>query len=1137
MKKLSTPIEELQDSYDVVVIGSGYGGGIAASRLSRAGWNVCLLERGREFLPGEFPDTNAEVNTESQFDTALGKVGNPTGLFNYHVNDDINVLVSCGLGGTSLINANVALHPVPPVFTNGAWPQAFVDDIAHGVAAGYAHAHDMLRPRAYPQDGSYPPLDKTAAMHDIANKLGKTWYYTPINVAFEDGVNHVGVEQKACINCGDCVTGCNYRAKNTTQMNYLPDAVNHGAEIFTECNVEYIEKRADGRWLVHFQRTGTGQEEFGAPPMFVEADIVVLAAGTLGSTEIMLRSKAKGLSVSPFVGQRFSGNGDVLGFGYNTDRKVEGIGYGVHSPGSGYVAGPNIASIIDTRLDTADYRDGMSIEEGVIPGALADLMPAAFAAISAAIGHDTDGGIADRVREKARELESLLLGAYRGATANTLTYLVMSHDSGAGEMYLDGNKLRIRWPGAGDEDIIKRANAMLEKCTAALGGTYIESPIWTELFKKSLVSVHPLGGCIMGEDAASGVVNHKCQVFSGTSNDDVHTGLYVMDGAVIPTALGVNPLLTISAVAERGCALLAQDYGRSISYGFPDVIAQPVPASTVGIQFTERMSGYVSAEATPDYREAESRGKAAGTMLEFTLTIRSENIEELLSTPEHSAGMVGTVRCSLLSAEELSVTEGAFNLFPSDPDVPNTRLMKYRAYLTSQEGRLFTLHGVKYIHNDNGLDIWRDTTTLFCAVTEGHESGGTEVARGILHIDPIDFVRQLTTLKAVNAQNTAERLAAIVRFGRFFAGELFDIYGGIAAGSSYFQPDAPPRKKRPLRAGQPELHTATTDDGVPLRLLRYQGGTKGPVLCLHGLGVSSSIFATDMIPVNLVEYLCSHGYDIWLLDNRTSTAFPDTARRAFSGDEVARYDYPAAVRAVLNATGAADLQVVAHCYGSTTWLMSMLSGLQGVRSAVCSQAGTHLVAPLSTRIKTGLYVPDVLDALGVESLTAYTDAESAWFDKLFDKALSFDPTQWADYDPNPVSRRITFLYSKLYETDNLNELLYNNLHELFGVASIRQFEHLGAMVRNGTLVSADGADAYMPHLQRLALPVLFISGEKNQCFLPESTERTVEALAQANGAHLYQRQVIPGYGHIDCIFGRKAADDVFPYILRHLESV
>ena len=132
MSRLSLPIENIKNHYTVVVIGSGYGGGIAASRLDRAGKQVCVLERGKEFFPGDFPSTLPEAAANSQYDTPKGHSGSETNLFDFHTNDDINVLVGCGLGGTSLINANVAIEADPRVFQNSEWPKALAQDLNDG---------------------------------------------------------------------------------------------------------------------------------------------------------------------------------------------------------------------------------------------------------------------------------------------------------------------------------------------------------------------------------------------------------------------------------------------------------------------------------------------------------------------------------------------------------------------------------------------------------------------------------------------------------------------------------------------------------------------------------------------------------------------------------------------------------------------------------------------------------------------------------------------------------------------------------------------------------------------------------------------------------------------------------------------
>src|SRR5204863_8836470 len=136
--------------------------------------------------------------------------------------------------------------------------------------------------------------------------LGRPFYRPPINVTFTEGTNHVGVAQHPCVNCGDCVSGCNYAAKNTVLMNYLPDATNFGAQIFTQVGVRYVESTESG-WNVYYQLLESGREAFATDALpFVTAPIVVLAAGTLGSTEILLRSKARGLTCSDLLGSKFS---------------------------------------------------------------------------------------------------------------------------------------------------------------------------------------------------------------------------------------------------------------------------------------------------------------------------------------------------------------------------------------------------------------------------------------------------------------------------------------------------------------------------------------------------------------------------------------------------------------------------------------------------------------------------------------------------------------------------------------------------------------------------------------------------------------------------------------------------------------
>lgn len=1128
---LSSPVEELQDHYEVVVIGSGYGGAIAASRLARAGRQVCLLERGKEFQPGEYPDTGPEALKEMQIDFPGRHVGSRTGLYDMRVNDDLNVFMGCGLGGTSLVNANVSLRADERVFDDSRWPEALRGDLATHLEDGYRRAEEMLEPSLLPD--SVTDLKKLKALADSSTALGGRFNRVPINVSFTDHVNQVGVSQPACTLCGDCVSGCNSGAKNTVLMNYLPDARNHGATIFTKVAVRFLERK-DDRWLVHYQLLGTGRERFDAPPLFLVADIVVLAAGSLGSTEILLRSAAEGLPLSTNVGRRLTGNGDVLAFSYNSDQEVDGVGWGHRGDGRLGPVGPCITGVIDNR-DESELDQSMVIEEGSIPGALAGFLPRTMAAASRAVGVDTDSGLADRVREFGRELESLVHGAYEGAVRNTQTYLVMCHDDGNGTAVLESDRLRIRWPDVGAQPIFAKVSEALQRATEPLGGTYVRSPIWTEVLGQRLVTVHPLGGCVMSEDAEHGVVNHKGQVFSGAFGGDVYEGLYVSDGSVIPRPLGVNPLLTISALAERCTTLLTTDRGWSVDYSLPSAPSQPAAPRALGIQFTETMSGHICTEVTDDYRAAAALGEQTDSPLSFTLTIISDDLDRMLADPDGAARMVGTVAAPALSPDPITVTDGVFNLFVDDPERVGRRLMRYRMKLTTEEGVHYYLSGFKSIHNDSGLDVWADTTTLYVTVHEGDTADGPVVAKGILTIRPADFAVQLTTLDILNATSVAQRLDATTRFGKFFAGSLFEVFGGVVAPLDRFDSSAPARKRRPLRVSAPEIHPFVTTDGVRLLLTRYRGGAKGPVILSHGLGVSSRIFSMDTIETNLLEYLYAHGYDVWLLDYRASIELPASAGR-FNGDDIARYDYPAAVATVREVTKSATVQFVVHCFGATTFFMAMLEGLPGVRSVVCSQVATHMVCPPMTRLKSSLYLPQLLDRIGVDSLTAYTDTDAGWFSRLYDRVLDAFPEDREEKCNSAVCHRITFMYSLLYEHDQLNAPTHDALHEMFGLAGIDALEHLAVMVRAGGLRTAKGEDTYLPHLQRLAVPTTFIHGEENGCFLPESTEKTVQILRQRNGRHLYRRHVIPDYGHIDCMFGRRASRDVYPLILEHLEA-
>lgn len=552
----------------------------------------------------------------------------------------------------------------------------------------------------------------------------------------------------------------------------------------------------------------------------------------------------------------------------------------------------------------------------------------------------------------------------------------------------------------------------------------------------------------------------------------------------------------------------------------------------LGIRFTETMRGHFSKTVVDDYAKAEADGKRTGAKLEFTATVSTDDLNRMLASPTHEARIDGAIDCPALSPQPLPVAGGTFNLLTTDPARVNARQMIYKMVGRAADGRSYRLDGFKVIQDDKHLEIWADTTTLYVTVTDVSDAAAERViGKGILHIMPADFLKQMTTMKVTGAANALEELKALAAFGTFFAGALFDTFGGVFVRSNELKPDGQPRRRRPLKMGVPDVHFFKTDDAVELRLTRYKGGGKGPVMMAPGFGTSTLAFTIDTVDTNLPESLFAAGYDVWLFDYRASPDLP-SAQTQFTLDEVARHDYPAAVAKVREVSGAPSVQVMAHCVGSMTFLMAMLSGLQGVRSAVCSALTFYPISPMANRIRAGLDLGTMAAKAGIKTLTTDFDSQKQ-MDVIVDTVLKLVPSR--EQCTSAVCRRILGIYGDVYKHANLNEATHQAIHEMFGVANITTFNHLSLMVRKEQIVDKDGGDTYLTHLDRLAIPIAFVTGAENNLFLPEGTLKTLHALSKANDATLYQRILFPNYAHMDLYMGRDSARDVFPTIVAQLD--
>ena len=540
MQRLASGLPLIRSHYHAVVVGSGYGGGVAAARLARAGKGVAVLERGREIPVGEFPRRFSDLRNDLQLSGRQTQLGSPTGLYDVRLGEDIHVLVGCGLGGGSLINAGVALRPDARVFEDPAWPSELARDPL--LEQGYLEARRWLRPA---RDPGAHERSKLKALGGASVALGVKPVAAPVTVSFAECLNPAGIAQPACTLCGDCCGGCNVGAKNTVALTYLADAVRHGAEIFTHAKVRELAPDGDGRWRVHFQvQPGADRaplEAIGA----VSADLVVLAAGTLGSTEILLRSRERGLALSDRLGHRFSANGDIIAFGWGGRLPVGAIGVGHPAKLKDSVVGAAVSGQIEI-VDAGDLANSLTIQEGALPSAMAPILPVLFLPNGRLLG----------------ALQSLISGVYKGPFARLQTFFAVSHDSAAGQLRLEADRVVLSWPGASAEPVYRRLDSALEALVRGAGGSYVKNPLAGTIMGHHPATAHPLGGCSIGHDHRDGVVNHKGQVFApGGAGGDVHDGLYVMDGSIVPRSLGANPLLTITALAERAMAHMARDHG------------------------------------------------------------------------------------------------------------------------------------------------------------------------------------------------------------------------------------------------------------------------------------------------------------------------------------------------------------------------------------------------------------------------------------------------------------------------------------------------------------------------------------------------------------------------------------------------
>ena len=1015
--------------FDVVVVGSGYGGAVAAAELAGAcvagrPLSVCVLERGREYLGGMFPSRLAELPRQVRFTThrSPSPQGARTGLYDVRAGADVHAVVASGLGGGSLINAGVMALPLDSVFAEPAWPRA----LRGGVAA---QARRLL-----PLLGARPlALAATPAKFDFLRTLGAGYRVERPPLAVATGGcqrSSAQVELAACNGCGDCASGCNHGAKHSLDLGLLASAHAAGARLYTGATVLHLEPAeplcagpspcataADGGdprpacqgtmrgWTLHLAHTDERLRRRQVTPALitVSARRVILAAGTLGSTEILWRTanRRPDVRLSPRLGKGFSANGDMLALLSDTRQAAPALADESVDPlrGPGRGVGPTITGMIDLR--SGDPDTDMVVQDLTVPGPLARV----FSEMLTTAASFADLAEPDWRRHGNQELGRDACATDPQRLRHSLGVAVIGRDGAEGELCwpegadgpMDDGILQVHWPALRDDPHLARRHERLAQLLArsGLGGRVLPNPLWQVappavarqfgLRAGPLMTVHPLGGCAMGETVDQGVVDDLGRVFDAASPGAVHEGLVVLDGSIVPGSLGINPALTIAALALRAVEGLRTAWGLDAGtaagraaatatrpvFRHVSTVESPVPTR---IEVVERLCGdaYLGG-STPAHRRR----------IELTLRSRPTDIADLMRAdppgvlhfdPAQSrvrvlmpgtddaetvlalAGTLGVLwlepstalgRC-LSAVPQWLLAHGARHalrrLVRGLPHLPHvlrsaTRVGTVRTLTYNLQGIgapvPWHIQAVKRLRFQRGASPWAQLGEATLQRFPGlHRNPGHEP---VLGLDlPYLAAQGVPLLRVVAQQDQPTALLDVAALGLYVARALLPIHQW-----SLRLPEPPvPRQVQRLPGLVPGLPvpqvfefmvpTRLPHGGPPaeasVRLTRYAPGMASavpPALLIHGYSASGTTFAHPALQPGLARVLVDAGHDAWVLDLRCSAGMPGAAL-PWPMEQVGVEDIPRAIERVLAVTGRPQLDLVAHCMGSAMAFMALL---------------------------------------------------------------------------------------------------------------------------------------------------------------------------------------------------------------------
>jgi len=512
--------------FDVVVIGSGFGGSVAALRLTEKNYKVAILEAGKRFSDKDFPKTSWRLR-KFLFMPRLGL----NGIQRIHVLPDVLVLAGAGVGGGSLVYANTLYKPPASYFEDKQWRD--ITNWDQELSPWYDQASRML---GVAQNPYFSASDK--AMKQVADQMGvgHTFKLAPLGVYFGDGVGvkskdpffgGVGPDRSGCLQCGACMTGCRHNAKNTLPKNYLGLAESAGAKVFPEHTVTKVEQLADGSWVVTARKSSAW---FGKKRKFTAANVVI-AAGTYNTQKLLHKMKITGVlpKISDYLGKLSRTNSEAL------------TGSIMPKGGTDFSKGSAITSSFfpddHTHVEPVRYGKGSNFM-----GLLQTVM--------------TDGEkIRDRRKQWLRQVitkPSLLLKILdvRQWSERTVVALIMQNVDSAISVSSKRGLFGFRLTSKNDSltpnaTYIPAANEVARRIAENNGG--IAGGHIGDLVNAPFTA-HFVGGCVIGESIQTGVIDPYHRVYN-------YPTLHIVDGASVTANLGVNPSLTITAQAERAFSM------------------------------------------------------------------------------------------------------------------------------------------------------------------------------------------------------------------------------------------------------------------------------------------------------------------------------------------------------------------------------------------------------------------------------------------------------------------------------------------------------------------------------------------------------------------------------------------------------